>query len=165
MEELAFPSQGENPLSRKLQPLHTAIAAVSLPAFQQSDEIDCTEALECPNKDNMIEIPSLIGHIWTMIKTSAELTGELGAHIRRRRTLMGWTQQDAAKRAGVAYRTWRRLEAEGAASIEDLIKAAVAMRCEAGLNDLFPAPAATSLDNLLAQQAADRSALARGRPR
>ena len=100
-----------------------------------------------------------------MLKTCTELTRELGARIRCRRTLMGWTQQDAAKRAGVAYRTWRRMEADGAASIEDCVKAAVALRCEVGLENLFPPPAATSLDGLLARQAVDRRAPARGRSR
>jgi len=35
-----------------------------------------------------------------------------------------------------------------------MVKAAVALRCEDGLAALFPLPAATSLDALLAQQAA-----------
>ena len=67
---------------------------------------------------------------------------------------LGWPQLEAAQRAGVAYRTWRRLETEGQASVEDMVKAAVALRCEEGLSALFPLPAASSLDALLAQQAA-----------
>lgn len=55
---------------------------------------------------------------------------------------------------GVAYRTRRRLETEGQASLEDMVKAAVALRCEDALSALFPLPAASSLDALLAQQAA-----------
>jgi len=60
----------------------------------------------------------------------------------------------AAERAGVAYRTWWRLEGQGKASIEDLVRAAVALRCEEGLGDLFPQVAASSMDELLRQQAA-----------
>lgn len=61
----------------------------------------------------------------------------------------GWSQEEAARRSGVAYRTWRRLEAEGGASVEDLVKAAIALRCEEELEALFPEPAATSMDELL----------------
>jgi transcriptional regulator with XRE-family HTH domain len=94
------------------------------------------------------------GHIWPMLKTSSELLQELGRRIGARRKALGWTQQAAAERSGVNYRTWRRLEGMGQASIEDLVKAAVALRCEENLEGLFPAPAATSLDDLLRQQKA-----------
>lgn len=89
-----------------------------------------------------------------MLKTYAELLQELGRRIGARRKAMGWTQQAAAERSGVNYRTWRRLEGQGQASIEDLVKAAVALRCEEGLELLFPAPAASNLDELLRQQKA-----------
>ena len=65
-----------------------------------------------------------------MIKTAPELLQELAGRIRVRRVALGWPQQEAAQRSGVAYRTWRRLETQGKASIEDLIKAALALRCE-----------------------------------
>jgi transcriptional regulator with XRE-family HTH domain len=87
-----------------------------------------------------------------MLKTYSELLQELGRRIAARRKALGWTQQAAAERSGVNYRTWRRLEGMGQASIEDLVKAAVALRCEEGLELLFPAPAASSLDDLLRQQ-------------
>ncbi|MGE5502711.1 MAG: helix-turn-helix domain-containing protein [Ignavibacteriales bacterium] len=73
----------------------------------------------------------------------------LGERIKARRLAMGWSQREAAERADVAYRTWRRLEQEGGASIEDLAKAATALRCEEGLLELFPEPPATSMDELL----------------
>ena len=92
-----------------------------------------------------------------MLKTTAELMQELADRIRVRRLAMGLPQQDAAQRSGVAYRTWRRLETQGEASIEDLIKAAVALRCEETLADLFPEPAAASLDDLLKSQARAQS--------
>lgn len=88
-----------------------------------------------------------------MLKTSSEMLLELAGRIKARRVALGWTQQDAAQRASIAYRTWRRLENEGRASLEDVIKAAVALRCEDGLEGLFPPPAATSLDDLLKHQA------------
>lgn len=89
-----------------------------------------------------------------MLRTPFEILHELAGRIKARRVALGWPQLEAAQRAGVAYRTWRRLETEGQASLEDMVKAAVALRCEEGLAALFPLPAASSLDALLAQQAA-----------
>lgn len=93
-----------------------------------------------------------------MIKTPAEILLDLASRIKARRVALGWPQIEAAQRAGVAYRTWRRLETEGRASLEDVVKAAVALRCEDALDTLFPLPAARSLDALLAQQAAEAAA-------
>lgn len=89
-----------------------------------------------------------------MLQTPSEVLHELAGRIRARRVALGWPQIEAARRAGVAYRTWRRLETEGQASLEDMVKAAVALRCDEALGALFPLPAASSLDALLAQQAA-----------
>jgi transcriptional regulator with XRE-family HTH domain len=89
-----------------------------------------------------------------MLETPIELTAALGQRIKHRRLGMGLTQADAAARAGIAYRTWRRLEAEGKASIEDFVRAAMALRCEQDLAALFPAPPALSMDALLQQQKA-----------
>ncbi|MBW0152065.1 MAG: helix-turn-helix transcriptional regulator [Phenylobacterium sp.] len=88
-----------------------------------------------------------------MLLTPTELLQSLAGRLKARRVALGWTQVEAARRAGVAYRTWRRLENEGQASLEDMVKAAVALRCDEGLTALFPLPAAASLDELLAQQA------------
>lgn len=102
--------------------------------------------------------------MWTFA-TSTERVAAIGQQVRRRRLAMGYTQVDAAARAGVAYRTWRRLEAEGKASVEDLVRAAVALRCEDELATLFPEPAATSMDELLRQQKAAAAAEPRRRMR
>lgn len=95
-----------------------------------------------------------IVHIGTVFQTPSEIVSDLGQRVKARRLGLGYTQVIAAERAGVAYRTWRRLEGQGKASIEDLARAAVALRCEEGLADLFPAMAALSMDELLRQQAA-----------
>ena len=92
------------------------------------------------------------GHIWTMLHTPSEIAAGLGQKVQRRRLAMNLTQVDAASRAGVSYRTWRRLEAEGKASIDDLVRAAVALRCEQDLFSLFPEPVASSMDALLEQK-------------
>ncbi|WP_375396443.1 helix-turn-helix domain-containing protein [uncultured Sphingomonas sp.] len=89
-----------------------------------------------------------------MFETSVEIARSLGQRIKFRRLGIGLTQADAAARAGISYRTWRRLETEGRASIDDLVRAAIALRCEHDLAALFPEPAATSMDALLRQQKA-----------
>lgn len=89
-----------------------------------------------------------------MLYTPLEIAQVLGQRIKARRQNIGWTQAATAERAGVAYRTWRRLESEGKASIEDLVRAAIALRCEQDLATLFPEPAASSMDELLARQQA-----------
>ena len=100
-----------------------------------------------------------------MLETPLELAAKLGQRIKARRLGMSYTQADAAARAGVAYRTWRRLESDGKASIEDLVRAAIALRCERDLAALFPEPAATSMDALLQQQRAVQAAAAKRRLR
>lgn len=76
----------------------------------------------------------------------------LGQRIKARRLTLNLTQQAASAKAGVAHRTWRRMEGEGKASIEDLVRAAIALRCDEGIAALFPEPVARSMDELLQQQ-------------
>jgi transcriptional regulator with XRE-family HTH domain len=87
-----------------------------------------------------------------MILTINEQLDALGQRIKTRRIALNYTQQIAAERAGVAYRTWRRMETDGSASIDDLIRAAYALRCEDGIEVLFPEPVARSMDELLEMQ-------------
>ena len=101
---------------------------------------------------NNIDIHKKFGHIWPMILTLHDQMTELGKRIKVRRLALDLTQQAAAAKAGVAHRTWRRMEAEGAASIEDLVRAAIALRCDEGIAALFPEMAANSMDELLAQR-------------
>lgn len=84
--------------------------------------------------------------------TPSELAEQLGTHVRARRIALNITQAEAAKRSGVSYATWRRLEASGSASLEDLARAAILLRCEDDLQNLFPMPAATSIDELIKSQ-------------
>jgi transcriptional regulator with XRE-family HTH domain len=100
-----------------------------------------------------------------MLKTPRELLRELGEAVRARRIGQGWSQSEAAARAGLGVRTWRRLEIDGQATIETLVNAAIALRCEEGLSQLFPAPAASSLDELLKQQEAAAKPAPRQRAR
>lgn len=87
-----------------------------------------------------------------MLKTSSELLSELGAAVRARRVAQNWSQAEAAKRAGMSRSTWKRLEASGQATTQNLLSAAIALRCEDGFAQLFPAPTPQSMDELLEQQ-------------
>ena len=87
-----------------------------------------------------------------MLLTLHDQMANLGKRIKARRLALDLTQQAAAAKAGVAHRTWRRMEAEGTASIEDLVRAAIALRCDEGIVGLFPEMVANSMDDLLAQQ-------------
>ena len=87
-----------------------------------------------------------------MLLTLNDQMSDLGKRIKARRLSLHLTQQAAAAKAGVAHRTWRRMEAEGRASIEDLVRAAIALRCDEGIVALFPDMAASNMDELLAQQ-------------
>lgn len=88
-----------------------------------------------------------------MLRTVPELLLDLAGRLKARRLAMGWPQAETARRAGIPLRTWQRLENQGQASLADLVKAAVALRCEEGLGALFPEPPATNLDELLRRQA------------
>jgi transcriptional regulator with XRE-family HTH domain len=89
-----------------------------------------------------------------MMKTAEELRRELGRTVRDRRIAQGLSQLEISARSGVPLRTWKRLEGQGEGSLRHLIQAAIALRCEDNLALLFPAPAAASMDELLARQAA-----------
>jgi transcriptional regulator with XRE-family HTH domain len=89
-----------------------------------------------------------------MLETPEELRLELGQAIRARRIGQGWSQEEAATRAGMGLSTWKRMEAHGPSLVENLINAAIVLRCEDGLGQLFPAPVASNLDELLRRQAA-----------
>lgn len=115
--------------------------------------------------DNKMGKYRIIVHIGTMFETPVEIAQSIGTRIRARRLALGLSQVEAAARAGVAYRTWRRLEAEGRASIDDLVRASIALRCEQNLKALFPEPAASSMDALLERQQKEAASASRQRVR
>jgi len=93
-----------------------------------------------------------------MLQTAQEHQQAIGRAIRARRVGQNWSQAEAARRAGMNARTWGRMERLGQATIENLVNAAIALRCEDQLKLLFPLPRARSMDELLQQQSAAESA-------
>jgi len=83
-----------------------------------------------------------------MLKTPIEIQLALGEAIRARRIRHGWSQEEAARRAGMGLSTWKRMETRGPSLVLNVINAAIAMRCEDGIDQLFPPLAASSLDEL-----------------
>lgn len=92
------------------------------------------------------------------MKTAAELLIELGEAIRARRIALNWSQEEAARRAGIGVRTLRRMETGGQATVANLVNVAISLRCEDKLGDLFPLPPARSMDELLQQQQRETAA-------
>ena len=88
------------------------------------------------------------------MKTEKEWLQGIGRAVRDRRIAQGLSQLEISERSGVPLRTWKRLEGQGEGSLRHLVQAAIALRCEDNLALLFPAPLATSMDELLARQAA-----------
>jgi len=73
---------------------------------------------------------------------------EIAERVKRLRLDRGWTQEEAAKRAGMALATFRLFERTGRISLERLLKLAVVLDARDGFNGLFAAPAARSLEEL-----------------
>ena len=60
-------------------------------------------------------------------------------------------QVELAVRAGVGVATIHRFEKTGTASLENVLRIAMALQAEAGFDKLFEAPAYSSLDEALAR--------------
>lgn len=72
-----------------------------------------------------------------------EICGYLASKIRRERTLRKESQEAFAKRAGVALRTFKRLEIDGRGHLDTFVKVLKALDKGPYLQLLFPIPAST----------------------
>ncbi len=75
----------------------------------------------------------------------------LGDRIARLRLTATRTQADVAKAAGISVPTLHRLENGGNATLDVLVRVAVALGAESGLAALFPLPDARTIDEIVAQ--------------
>lgn len=81
------------------------------------------------------------------------VVGERAAQLRLQQSL---TQTELAKRAGVGVATVRRFEKHGSATMENVLRIAIALRAEVGFDHLFALPPYSSIDEALARPAPAR---------
>lgn len=75
----------------------------------------------------------------------------IGERARQLRLMRNLRQAELAARAGVGTATIHRFEKTGTASLENVLRIATALHAEAAFDQLFEAPAYTSLDEALAR--------------
>ncbi len=63
------------------------------------------------------------------------------------------TQEGLAQRSGVSLGTLKRFESSGAASLEAVVRIALALRMESGFERVFQAPRFVSMDEVIAAPA------------
>ena len=97
------------------------------------------------------------------LQSPGEIARMLARRIRALRLDNGWTQQEAAERAGLALATYRQFERTGRISLERLLKLAVILDARAGFDHLFLRPPARSLAEL--EKQAEGQTRKRGRRR
>jgi len=71
------------------------------------------------------------------LATPKEIEAEFARRIRLARISRNMTQPDLAERVGVSVGTIRNLERSGDCAFSTIIKVALALRLERGLDDLF----------------------------
>ncbi len=79
-----------------------------------------------------------------------EICQSVAARAREARLAADLSQAGLAERAGVSLGSLKRFERTGAASFEAVVRIAVALRLEAGFEELFRLPRFASLDEVVA---------------
>lgn len=97
------------------------------------------------------------------VQSPREIARTIAQRVKVLRLDRGWTQEEAAERAGLALATYRQFERTGQISLERLLKLAVVLSASEGFGQLFVRPPARSLSEL--EQLAERQTRQRGRRR
>lgn len=84
-------------------------------------------------------------------RTFKDTLSGLGERARQLRLLRNLGQAELATHAGVGVATVRRFERSGTASMENVLRIAMALNAERAFDHLFEAPAYRSLDDALAR--------------
>lgn len=90
------------------------------------------------------------------LATPKEIEAEFAQRIRLARVSRNMTQPDLAERVGVSVGTIRNLERSGDCAFSTIIKVALALRLEQGLDDLFKV-GVQSIEELIDMDRAKRS--------
>lgn len=89
----------------------------------------------------------------TVMTQPREILLELAARVRRLRLDLGWTQDELARRSGVAFSTLRLFERTGRISLERLVLVARALGALDGFEGLFQPPPAMTLADVEQREA------------
>ncbi len=89
-----------------------------------------------------------------MLMSYEERLSALGQRARELRLLRELQQRDLARRAGVGLATVQRFERTGRASLENVLRIALALGVDARFDQLFAAPEYRSIDEVLERPAA-----------
>jgi transcriptional regulator with XRE-family HTH domain len=90
------------------------------------------------------------------LRTPVEVARLLGERIVELRLTHNWKRETLATRAGVSLATLRRLETSGQASLDHLLRVALALGCLDQFEQLFQPPPARSFAELDSQKVARR---------
>ena len=90
------------------------------------------------------------------LRTPVEVARMLGERIVELRLTYNWKRETLAERAGVSVPTLRRLETTGQASLDHLLRVALALGCLDQFEQLLKPPPARSFAELDRQNAAKR---------
>lgn len=90
------------------------------------------------------------------LRTPVEVARLLGERIVELRLTHNWKRETLATRAGVSLATLRRLETSGQASLDHLLRVALALGCLDQFEQLFQPPPARSFAELDQQKVARR---------
>lgn len=85
------------------------------------------------------------------LRSFRETLTAIGERARQLRLLRKLRQSELAARAGIGVATVHRFEKTGTASLENVLRIAVALSAEAMFDKLFEPPAYASLDDALAR--------------
>ena len=84
------------------------------------------------------------------LTSAAEQAQALAARVRSLRLQIGWTQIEAAARAGITLASYKRFERTGEIALRSLVKLALVMDQVAQVEALFQPPPWRSLDEAIA---------------
>ncbi len=91
------------------------------------------------------------------LATPDEIARTLGSRLRHHRLARGWRQAELAERAGISELIVRKLEREGAGTLDSFIRALVALGMADHLSSLLDARSRSIKDMEQASQARQRA--------
>lgn len=84
------------------------------------------------------------------LASPADICHSVAVRARAARLAANLSQEGLAERSGVSLGTLKRFEHSGAASLDVVVRIALALRLESGFEGLFVLPKFTSLDEVIA---------------